>query len=33
MFNIDDNLFEASKIKFVIDGKEMYYNIVGGEWE
>jgi len=33
-FDIPDNeRFEAKKIKFVLDGKEFYYNIGKSEWE
>lgn len=33
LFNIQDNFFKASKIKFIIDKKEMFYNLADGGWE
>jgi len=33
MFNITDNLFQAAEIKFVLDGKELFYDLDAKEWE
>ena len=33
LFNISDNSFKAEKIKFIVDGKEMYYDLNQSKWE
>ena len=32
-FNTSESRFEPTKIKFVVDGAEMYYDVEKGEWE
>ena len=33
VFNITDNLFQTAEIKFVLDGKELFYDLDKKEWE